>query len=315
MLKKRIAIQLYGHLRCFEKTYKSLFKNVISANNDVCFDIFIHTWDEVDAMQNAVHYPKDMSFAGLKLSHEEIENVRNAYGPKAILIQPQVQLENSEINFINKNGYNLERGLILKNMAHTFCSVNKLRRHHEDENGFKYDLIITSRPDIEFIRPLLLQDFYNRKNGWEFFESLEKNIFTTYINGISSVISQKNYLAGIDLLLIASSSAMDILAKWEEEIFDVYKFGWAELSLTYFANKYNLFHNYIYFEKDKNWAIRRTNESKKSIFGYFANFAYKILLPLLIKSDKFCQDIYLNTTKYSNNKSYIRKYLYNKRGI
>lgn len=48
--QKHIAIQLFGHLRTYEKLAPYFIKNVVNENalDGYKIDIFIHTWDELD---------------------------------------------------------------------------------------------------------------------------------------------------------------------------------------------------------------------------------------------------------------------------
>ena len=54
---KHLAVQLFGHLRTFEKTFNSFYNNVVKPNEDAGYsiDIFIHTWDEFECTTQQWH--------------------------------------------------------------------------------------------------------------------------------------------------------------------------------------------------------------------------------------------------------------------
>ena len=63
---KKIAIQLFGHLRTYRKTCSSLKRFLVDANvSDGCqVDIFIHCWDQIEAVDHTWHN-ENASHAGV----------------------------------------------------------------------------------------------------------------------------------------------------------------------------------------------------------------------------------------------------------
>jgi hypothetical protein len=78
-MTKRIAIQLFGHLRSFQRTCRSLEKYVILPNkkNGCQVDIFIHTWDELEHTDTRLHYVTDKRNRGKPLTDAHREFVKN----------------------------------------------------------------------------------------------------------------------------------------------------------------------------------------------------------------------------------------------
>lgn len=258
MFNKKIAIQLYGHLRTFDKTAQTLQKYIIDANPNIEFDIFIHTWDELDSVQKMPHYEKGNTFAGKTLTEEQRQKVLDLYKPKKIIIEPQIELTSEQKDIVTSSNYDMKLATVFRNISHTFCSVNTLRQKYEKETGNQYDLVIVTRPDIIFYDKLNLTPFYEKNCGWNFFDenTLKDYVFSTYINGVHSVINPEKYVAGIDLLMFAHPEVLNKLAKWEENINSCLDL-WAEFAIVKMLNKFNLKHSYFVYEKDKFWTITR----------------------------------------------------------
>lgn len=141
-----IAILLYGHMRTYEKTYKSFFDNIVLPNqlNGHQVDIFIHTWDVFNVTDaNAWHANQNLfpTLSNKKLTKDDMDNIISIYKPKKVV-------------FEKDNGKPAQRYYKVK-------SVNELRLIYEEEQNIKYDFFITTRPDIYFLKPFILNDYLN----------------------------------------------------------------------------------------------------------------------------------------------------------
>ena len=136
-MKKKLAIQLFGHLRTFNTTSKSLFDNVIIPNFDSGYDvdIFIHTWSKLDIY---TYHNFNANIKNKDISKEDILLISKLYNPKKITIDIQQDGEGGLDS--------IKRG----------CD---LRESYEKENNIKYDYIIYTRPDILFLSPLKIDDY------------------------------------------------------------------------------------------------------------------------------------------------------------
>ncbi|EAJ2693240.1 hypothetical protein DA713_09005, partial [Campylobacter coli] len=137
---KRLAVQLYGHLRTYEYTYISFIKNIIKPNleDGWVIDIFMHTWDTLSSSEKSWHQNKFI-FNERKLLNSEIKIIKEIYNPKEILIE-----------HLDKDEYGLHK---------TVNRVNKLREEYEKKHNIKYDFIIYTRPDVFFYKELKLSFF------------------------------------------------------------------------------------------------------------------------------------------------------------
>lgn len=309
----RVAIQLYGHLRSFQETYASLFDYIIEPNraNGVEFDIFIHTWDEFDAAQKPMHYEKNEAYAGLKISQSVRDEVTLVYAPKACTIESQIALTPGQKDFIRAHNFNVTLCEINKNTSHTFCNVNRLRQSYENAHNIVYDLVIITRPDIIFYRPLDLMPFFKKEFSWQFFDAdaLKNYVFSTYINGVHAVIRPDKYVAGIDLLLMAVPDVCNQLAQWEI-FFDDMMNQAPEYALIQMMNRHGLKQAYFIYEKDKCWTIVRLGAKQPTFINKIVNNFYGAIVPLLLQSRLFCQQTYTNVTT-TQNATEFKKYLKN----
>lgn len=131
----KIAVQIFGHMRTFQKCAPILKKKILTKYD--C-DIFIHTWDK--PYHNSNDYQDDFRSEIIKL-----------YNPKKIKIDKQ-DFYNVDGQYIvdtnsNFNGYNVPLNG-LKYMNYSMISANLLRCDYQKECGVKYDYILCVRPDI-----------------------------------------------------------------------------------------------------------------------------------------------------------------------
>ncbi|MBR6612688.1 MAG: hypothetical protein IKK93_10720, partial [Campylobacter sp.] len=137
----RIAIYLYGHMRTYKNTYKKFLENIVNPNikDGWKIDIFIHTWDIFSITDPNSWQDKQNLFPTLnnkKLTQTDMNEIINIYNPKKIVFEPD-------------NGRPAQR-------YHKVRAVNQLRLDYEKEHNIKYDFFITTRPDIYFLKPFIL---------------------------------------------------------------------------------------------------------------------------------------------------------------
>ncbi|EAH8660000.1 hypothetical protein EWH67_09410, partial [Campylobacter coli] len=56
-MKKKLAIQLFGHMRTYEQTYEKFKENIINVNlqDGWEIDLFIHTWNKFNSSSKSWH--------------------------------------------------------------------------------------------------------------------------------------------------------------------------------------------------------------------------------------------------------------------
>ena len=149
----KIALQLFGHMRTFDKCYDSLFENFLSLYD---VDIFIHTWDTIDHNSKSWHNaPKVEKIYDDKLDFEKI--VRKIYKPKVIKIEHQNLFSEEGLYGTGERKNISNAGL--RYMHYSKYSCNKLRMEYQRQNSLSYDYVVVTRPDILLNEPLKLDEF------------------------------------------------------------------------------------------------------------------------------------------------------------
>jgi hypothetical protein len=135
----RIAICLSGHLRNFEATLRGFRANLVQDHD--C-DVFIHTWDRI-AYQHSWHGSDKRHDCA---TQQRMRAIEQAYSPKAIVIEPSFHWD------IAKYGLGLQT--CHENIPMMFYKIKKcndLRRAHERASGARYDLVVRTRADIDYL--------------------------------------------------------------------------------------------------------------------------------------------------------------------
>ncbi|ECV6869752.1 hypothetical protein F3L71_08295, partial [Campylobacter coli] len=141
---KRLAIHLYGHMRTYKKIYQSFYQNIIEVNKKDGWDIdiFIHTWDVFNITDPNIWHAKDNLFptmTGKKLSSNDKADIIKTYQPKKYIIEPDPNKPAGRYESIRK--------------------VMALRKEYEEEMKMKYDIFLTTRPDLLFLQPLRIDEY------------------------------------------------------------------------------------------------------------------------------------------------------------
>lgn len=150
----KIAICLSGQLRNYKETFP-YFKSFII--DDLSPDIFIYT-DKYDSEIERLYKPKYFEF--------------------------NTNIINNNLGY--KNIHPSTNNISLLNQFYKISECNKLKCKYEDENKFKYDLVIRCRLDSFFIRKFKKEELELEDNqiivpwGWDFksvSEHAETDIF------------------------------------------------------------------------------------------------------------------------------------------
>ena len=144
-MSKRIAVQLFGHLRTFRETFESYLKYIIEPNINAGYeiDVFMHIWDLLEFAGHTYHN-QNSEISGCKLSDDDLQFIKENYKPNVLAIEEQT------------DG---------KAIQYTMTAVNNLRISYSMQNNINYDWVIMTRPDILFLAPFLpdkyIETYYN----------------------------------------------------------------------------------------------------------------------------------------------------------
>ncbi|ELX2320398.1 capsular biosynthesis protein [Campylobacter jejuni] len=262
--KYRVAVLFYGHARTFKQTYDSFKKNILDVNKEIDIDIFIHTWDELEHLDLRHQYKKDLRIAGKPLTQEDINFLKNKYKPLKIKIDKQLTFSESQINYIKKKGFNEKSYIANYNISYSISESNRLKNTSQN----KYDLIIMTRLDIMFLKPLKLFEALENscKNKIDFlnFSVTDFNnvVFYTYMQSDNMELfrNQNRYITGIDLFLIAGNKAIEYISNWHNKVLNYHPMGVGpERWITKQIKDYNLNLQLMYYSKPDCYIIFRSN--------------------------------------------------------
>ncbi|EAK6552823.1 capsular biosynthesis protein [Campylobacter jejuni] len=262
--KYRVAVLFYGHARTFKQTYDSFKKNILDVNKEIDIDIFIHTWDELEHLDLRHQYKKDLRIAGKPLTQEDINFLKNKYKPLKIKIDKQLTFSESQINYIKKKGFNEKSYIANYNISYSISESNRLKNMSQN----KYDLIIMTRLDIMFLKPLKLFEALENscKNKIDFlnFSATDFNNVVFYIymqsDNMELFRNQNRYITGIDLFLIAGNKAIEYISNWHNKVLNYHPMGVGpERWITKQIKDYNLNLQLMYYSKPDCYIIFRSN--------------------------------------------------------
>ena len=206
---KRIAIQLFGHLRTFEYTFESFNKYLLKENilDDYQIDIFIHTWNELDHATINYRNLDGKALTDKLLTNETLSFVNKLYQPKKIVVESQLDCQNEVL--IEKIGQfpRAKKGCL--NNSYTIYMVNKLRNEYELENNIHYDWVIVTRPDIFFKSPFRIDNIISCYVNFGL-KIPDKAIFHGFNPfGRGNLIEDPRFLAGSDLIFFGKPENID----------------------------------------------------------------------------------------------------------
>jgi hypothetical protein len=286
---KRIAIQFFGHLRTFEKTHKSFFKNVVASNikDGYEVDLFIHTWTEKDHSTISHRNPNGEEYRGSKLSDKDVELVQKIYNPKKILYENQLGCEDNtfiEKLYKTKKSY---KGVL--NTVYTKYKSSFIRNEYEKNVDVKYDWVIVTRPDIEFFTPFrvdeILDDYYRLGH-----KIPENGVFYATKIFARAKINDLKFIGGSDLVYFGKPENIDkatnLYQAWKnnnncEKLYDGENFFSFEYWFINYWIKQGLLPiaiNYVttidFFPKFNSTKFNFSNiikKTKKSLFNFLKN--------------------------------------------
>lgn len=122
----RVALLLFGFLRSYKHNFQSLKERILDKYS---YDIFIHISEDEERDDRYINNNSNLL--------EQIQTVIKLYNPISFICEQETG-DKSIINSITKYYYKLYQ-------------VNSLRKKYEILHKFKYDVVITLRPDISFM--------------------------------------------------------------------------------------------------------------------------------------------------------------------
>jgi len=267
---KNIAIILFGQPRYLEVTWPLIKQEFLF--NKINVDFYIHFWDQIG-------YTPQSNEANVS---EEIVNILNTeFSNDNVQLQDYTELD--ELCLSLKQFYNilLSERIVedpLEDLRYRFgqhLSINKAYeqiKKYEENNKFKYDLIIKTRSDIVYRTPRCYRydtDYYNTKK-------------TYYLDEPANFDKSADGFIKCNALRI-----MDFRKKFNETADDI-----SQVIETFYNNKYCLLNKENVWNKlpedyfiriaVNDWLLTASRTAADVFFGdYFKNFNFTVVKDLL----------------------------------
>lgn len=150
---KTVALCISGHVRDFEKTSANLFENVIFANPNYKFDVFISTWNIVNSKNSEMSRRGNSSerLAFENLNEIDYKKVVDTYNPKVI------EVEFPRDDYFSK--YSKYTGTP-NNPIGVFSQFYKVKKSLKLILDYpNYDVVIRGRFDLKFSKKIVFDNF------------------------------------------------------------------------------------------------------------------------------------------------------------
>jgi hypothetical protein len=246
----KIAVQVFGHMRTFEKCAPSLKKYFLRYYN--C-DIFIHTWSTLDHATETWHkHKKSRRSIDQSLFKNKIQSL---YSPKKIKIEVQIPedlgiYEASSSRTLNIYG--------IQSMFYSMEQVNKLRESYECQSKTKYDYVLMIRPDILLKKRLRIEQFTKLFSE----EETTHAVFSCGFNN-KPIVNELRFVGAIDVIFFSKPQAMgkllndhQVMTEDAQRVSHLKKFSPEYLLYRQAASKGIDFH-LTDFKMNESWEILR----------------------------------------------------------
>lgn len=214
---KRIAIELYGLTRSYNKTFDSFFFNLLQPNykDDYIIDIFIHTWSETESSDIVWHNPTG-KVKGRIIDNIIYKDLIDKYTPKAIIVDNPFDIDKNILIrgtlCNNKRSYSS-----LISVSYSRYKVNELRKQYEKENNIHYDWVIATRMDINFHTPFRINDYLNSYGIWQM-ETDKKTVYTACDPFGDNKIELGSTTLRSDIIIFSTPELMDEVCAFYQDI-------------------------------------------------------------------------------------------------
>ena len=189
-IKMKIAVQLFGHMRTFEKCAPSLKKYFLRFYD--C-DLFIHTWSKLDHDTKTWYKRKGVIQHISQLTLED--KIQSLYQATRIKIEDQIPENMGSYESSNSRTLSLSG---IKSMFYSMEQTNKLRESYEAQSKVKYDYVLMIRPDILLKKRLKIENYLKPFSEKE----IENAVFSAGFNN-KTIINELKFVGAIDVMFFA----------------------------------------------------------------------------------------------------------------
>ena len=170
----RIAFCIVGQPRFVEELYPLFENNILIPNKEHQIDVFVHTWFSEEILNKPLYQNVVSSFSGESyIRYDVIDKIEKLYKPKLMTVEEPKKftrdlkwggdrdetLNAYKETTLTKEEYKRMRIDMMYSLYYSIAECIKIKKLHELENGFTYDLVIRSRFDNIYRRPIELSGF------------------------------------------------------------------------------------------------------------------------------------------------------------
>lgn len=216
---KRIAVELFGLSRNYEKAFFSFFINYLQPAYYVgdIVDVFIHTWSVSDTDDVVWHNPRGDK-QGQELKDGDIKDIIEKYRPKKLLVDKPLAIPKDLLIREKLAKHNRSYNSIISSFYSRY-KANELRKEYEKERGVKYDWVMMTRFDISFDKVFSIYPYIDAyKNDCKV--AADKNaIFTAWSPfKMCGMAESENIECCTDLIVFTSPKSMDAITRFYPDL-------------------------------------------------------------------------------------------------
>lgn len=247
----RIALCLSGQPRGIPNSIHYTLSALVIPSNIT--DIFIHTWYDESLANKPFDsaQPNKNNKLGIWKPHTD-KILKEVFKPKGFMAEPPKSFP----QYAHLPNMESANQCALASMFYSAYMANKLKCDYEKANNFVYDVVVKTRIDVFYHKPIIVQ------------ELIDENIKTSAyvpemyhymrVNDSFPLKNGDTYSSMSDTFIISSSPTMDkitsVILDFENHYHDIYPFPYGEAYLGYVARK---IHNIPIIMKDIPYVLYR----------------------------------------------------------
>ena len=151
----KIALCLSGQPRGLPLSLEILKANLIGIEN---MDIFLHAWYDPDTIGQPYDSAQSSTLGHVGFVHPRTEELLLSLNPKDYIMEPQKEFPFAR-RFASRPDANQEK---MVSIFYSIYMANLLKKRHELLNDFKYDLVIRTRYDMWYEKPIDVMEYWEQ---------------------------------------------------------------------------------------------------------------------------------------------------------
>jgi hypothetical protein len=206
----KVAVQIFGHLRTFERCAPTLKENLLNRYPDN--EVFLHTWDRIES-ETITHHERFCMPS--PVDGHTIAAIEDHYHPRRIAIESQAPRQLGEVTLANGTRTAISG---IRYMLSSMQRANQLRERYSSETGTTYDVVVTVRPDIALYRPLDLGTFLSYSRPPSLPQDETTRTRYAAFGPLPLIINDLRGLPSTDLLFFARPEVMTRVLKLADDL-------------------------------------------------------------------------------------------------